>query len=68
MTGSGYSVGRLPARPKPIHCVGRRTVIEAIVPNGTFKYRSRMTIMSVAYADIAPELAMTLLDQLSTKQ
>jgi hypothetical protein len=53
-------VGDLPASPKPIHCVVRSRVIDAIGPKGILKYKSRIVSMSVAYAEAAPELAITL--------
>jgi hypothetical protein len=44
--------------------VVRSRVIDATGPRGILKYRSRMVMISVAYAEAAPELAITLPCQL----
>ena len=50
----------VPAKPKPIHCVVRSNKIEGMGPSVTWKYKSMIARMSVAYADVAPEPEMTL--------
>lgn len=57
LTSEVYS---LPARPKPIHCVVRSRMIDGRVDIGILKYRSMIARISVAYAELAPEVNITL--------
>jgi len=50
----------LPASPNPIHWVVKSRMIDGIVDRGILKYRSMIARMSVAYADLAPDVKITL--------
>jgi hypothetical protein len=43
-----------------MHWVVRSKTIDGIVDRGILKYRSIIAKMSVAYADLAPEVKITL--------
>ena len=53
-----------PASPKPIHWVVKSRIMDGTVDRGILKYKSMMARMSVAYAELDPDVNITLLYQL----
>ena len=49
-----------PASPKPTHCVVRSKMMDGTVERGILKYRSIIARISVAYAELDPDVKITL--------